>query len=161
MYRLLLKLHQELQGKEGGLEARDIWLEFDSDLWEKHLPHLRKGIYGKGRTVFDPSTKHYGFQEDIEEGEVSENALEAALLQDAKENEKDMCKSLHIPEPLESASGAAMGNILEGSSSGDEEKTEEEDGVREDISRCDAASNQGGTDSTQDTNSEALIDSGN
>ena len=148
VYRLFLKICQELQGKKDGQGARDIWLEFDSELWGKHLPHLRKGIYGKGRIVFDPKTKHYGFQEDSEEGDVSENALEVALLQDAQENEKDVCKPLQIPEPLESTSGSAItASTPKFSSSSDEEKAEEIDGERQDTSKHDAASTQNAEES--------------
>ena len=50
--RLLLRVHQELQGKEDGQVGSDIWLEFESDLWTKHLPHLREEIYGDGQFVF-------------------------------------------------------------------------------------------------------------
>ena len=81
-------MHQELESasKEGTV---DIWLEFISDLWQKHLPHLREELFGEGLFVYNPNTGCYGFQEEEEEEgeEMSSNALMAALLKEAAEED--------------------------------------------------------------------------
>ena len=128
--RLLLRVHQELQGKEDGQDGSDIWLEFESDLWTKHLPHLREEIYGDGQFVFDPSTERYGFQEDEEEGEGSGGFL-AALLQDAMDDKPDEDKSFKIQEPMdEPTQSYEVGHTLDLNDPSDEERSDAEDEIR-------------------------------
>ena len=127
--RLLLRVHQELQGKEDGQDGSDIWLEFESDLWTKHLPHLREEIYGDGQFVFDPSTERYGFQEDEEEGS---GGFWAALLQDPMDK-PDEDKSFKIQEPLdEPTQSYAVGHTLNHLSG--EERSDADDEIRPDTS---------------------------
>lgn len=83
--RLQLKVHHELEEGSQGQRTVDIWLEFVSDLWEKHLPHLREELYGEGLFVYNPNTGCYGFQEEEEEDEASYEEVMAALLREAAE----------------------------------------------------------------------------
>ena len=137
--RLLLRVHQELQGKEDGQDGSAIWLEFESDLWTRHLPHLRKEIYGDGQFVFDPSTERYGFQEDEEEGDGS-GGFWAALLQDAMddkpdEDKPDEDKSFKIQEPIdEPTQSYVVGHTLDLNDLSDEERSNAEDEIRPDTS---------------------------
>ena len=50
---------------DGG-EAGTQWSEVVHDLWQQRLPHLRDVVEGDGAFMFDPTTGHYGFQEDAE-----------------------------------------------------------------------------------------------
>ena len=77
-------MQQELEGSSEGEGDLNIWSEFISDLWEKHLPHLREELYGEGLFVFNPNTGCYGFQEEEEEeGEEFEDCvLTSSLLGD-------------------------------------------------------------------------------
>ncbi len=63
MCRLLLELKEEnIENKE----CDNIWSDFVSDLWKRHLPHLREE-----ELLFDIDSSHYGFQcqEDYNEEE--------------------------------------------------------------------------------------------
>jgi hypothetical protein len=87
--RLQLKVHRESEEGDKGQETVAIWLEFVSDLWERHLPHLREELYGEGLLVYNPNTGCYGFQEEEEEeDEASYSEVMAALLREAAEEDE-------------------------------------------------------------------------
>ena len=82
-------MHQELEAEDKGQGGAGIWLEFVSDLWDQHLPHLREELYGEGLFVYNPNTGCYGFQEEEEEEDVSSgDELMTALLREAVEDEE-------------------------------------------------------------------------
>ena len=85
---MVLKVDQELAGAAEGQGGVDIWLEFVTDLWQKHLPHLREELYGEGMFVYNANTGCYGFQEEDEDGsEASGGELMAALLREVARGE--------------------------------------------------------------------------
>ena len=97
----MLKVQQELEDAADGQRDVDIWSEFISNLWEKHLPHLREVLYGEGLFVFDPKTGYYGFQQEDdneEEDRSSGDELVAALLRDATSEEEEESGSFKMQD---------------------------------------------------------------
>ena len=130
--RLSLRVQQELQGKEDGEDANGVWLEFESELWTTHLPHLREEIHGDGMFVFDPRSQRYGFQEDEEEGEDS-GGFTAALLQEAMEDQEGSFK-IQEPADEEQTENQVIGHTLDLNEPSDDEKSDRDDEVRPDES---------------------------
>ena len=85
--RLCLRVQQELKGSNKSDGSLNIWSEFVSDLWEKHLPHLRWP--GEHHGESNPNTGCYGFQEEEEEeGEENEDCvLTSSLLGDSADED--------------------------------------------------------------------------
>ena len=123
-YRLHLRVQQELEGSNEGEGGLNIWSEFISDLWEKHLPHLREELYGEGLFVFNPDTGRYGFQEEKEEeGEEDEDCvLTSSLLGDSAND--DGRRGIKQDSPMEEdilSEEMVDGHTLESCSSDEEE----------------------------------------
>ena len=134
--RLLMRVHQELDGEEKGEpDSADIWFEFVSNLWDTYLPHLREEFYGDGLFVFDPNTQCYGFQEEEEGDEGSDDGFMDALLKEegSFKIEDSMNSS---PEETEShVIGHTYDLSLVSSDEGEEDELEEEEeeGQKEEV----------------------------
>lgn len=76
------------QGEQGQKPVM-MWSDYVSDLWEKHLPHLRETIVGGGAFVYDPATGRYGFQEgDYEDDTISDELAVSLNIDEVDEKEK-------------------------------------------------------------------------
>lgn len=98
IYRLQLKVQKKLEEEEKsrGQKPVEIWSEFVTDLWEKHLPNLREELNGEC-FVYNPNTKpgSYGFPE--REGEDKTDKLEAAFLNESMKEREEPANSR--PQP--------------------------------------------------------------
>lgn len=68
-------------------DAIGKWQELQTDLWSKHLPHLREELPGEGIYVFiDNFHNDYGFPE--EEESEAEKSMEAYLIEAAGQHKE-------------------------------------------------------------------------
>ena len=81
-YRLQLTLPEEETEVQGESADEEGWLERVGDLWDKHLPHLRRR---QSAGLLRPNADQYGFQQDREVVQTEKIKLGAAIMRGIEE----------------------------------------------------------------------------
>ena len=97
-YRLHLKLpEQETEAQAVGADEEG-WIEQVGDLWDKHLPNLRRK---QSAGLLRPAANQYGFKQEKEIVQAEKNKLGAAIMRGIEEDDKKPADPLSVDEQEE------------------------------------------------------------